>query len=134
MQPGSMNFSNGIILRVKDEMKSFLRAVGFVALLTMCQHLPASAGEEAPAKDPSEERYIGSSADWNRLRSELEGDSLSNFRRARHLESRQLAGKPDGVRRDCDETLVLKTCEAGELKLADADLDNDAFIRLKTIS
>ena len=107
-----------------------LPLAAFLAFLCMiCHPTAASAGEEAPAKDPSEERYIGSSADWDRLRSELEGDSLSNFRRARHLESRQLAGKPDGVRRDCDETLVLKTREAGELKLADADLDNDAFIR-----
>ncbi|MCX6877438.1 MAG: hypothetical protein NTW21_27050 [Verrucomicrobia bacterium] len=64
---------------------------------------PPSPDSQGKQKDT---RYIGSSADWLKLRRDLEGVSENSFERARHLEARQLATHPAGVRRD-GKTLIL---------------------------
>ena len=93
--------------------------IGFITAL-----VPAASTAE-PAKPvrvpqvPLEaERYVGSSADWEKLRKDLEGDADNSFRRARHLEARQLEAGAPGVRR-VGNSLFLKIRDGKEVRLID---------------
>ena len=75
---------------------------------------------KAPAKS---DRYMGNSADWIELRKKHEGDADNSYRRAQHLEARQLSKGAPGVRRE-GKTIVLKTHEGKDVQIDDAALDD----------
>lgn len=103
----------------------------WAAFLT--QFLPIYAEEkvsDAPTDPPSarmaekeRDRYMGSSANWVTLRKELEGDSDNSYRRAQHLEAKQLAKGVPGVRRK-DKSIFLKTRDGREVQLDDGSGDS----------
>ncbi len=93
--------------------------IGFLTAL-----VPVGSKAEPPKPDPvpqiplEADRYVGSSADWDKLRKDLEGDAENSHVRARSLEARQLAVGAPGVRR-VGNSLFLKIRDGKEVRLMD---------------
>lgn len=94
----------------------------WIGLLTALIPAVSKAEPKMPGLIPQvhleADRYVGSSADWDKLRKDLEGNADNSFRRARNLEARQLDKDAPGVRRD-GEFLILVAGAGRELRLLD---------------
>lgn len=76
----------------------------------------AAAAAQRTAAEAS--RHVGSSADWEKLRSNPKSDADNPHLPSRHLEARQLAVGAPGVRRD-GRFLFLETHDGRELRFQD---------------
>ena len=94
------------------------RLMMIIALVPSVSHAEPSKPGMLPQVHEESERYVSSSADWDKLRQALEGDADNTFVRARHLEGRQLANGAHGVRRE-GNSLFLKIHGGQELELHD---------------